>query len=248
MRSARLITFRKWSHDIIFLGVFFYFLNFCYMRWFACCGVLQVKSNIPLNTRQKGWLHLYPSEMLNVTLWGLIIKSRREGSRWSGAAGRRIKVAEANSALTFISHKNRACTMLQSDGFTITGGKKERKTGGGGGGGGVEKQLFRSVWPLVWIWMNDERRVHAHVWAWARATKLCTNILQCSASFAQDPPDTRTRSDMLLKTSLKSRLQRHASHTRKKKKEESNASVVRTDNRRRIHARPSACGANNRNL
>lgn len=39
-------------------------------------------------------------------------------------------MAEATSALTFISHKNRACTMLQSDGFTITGGKEEEKEEG----------------------------------------------------------------------------------------------------------------------
>lgn len=45
-------------------------------------------------------------------------------------------MAQANSALTFIGHKNRACTMLQSDGFTITGGKKERKGKGEEGGGG----------------------------------------------------------------------------------------------------------------
>lgn len=35
--------------------------------------------------------------------------------------------------------------MLQSDGFTITGGKKERKGEEEEEG---KKQLFRSVWPL----------------------------------------------------------------------------------------------------
>lgn len=52
-------------------------------------------------------------------------------------------MAEANSAPTFISHKNRACTMLQSDGFTITGGKKERNWEEEKEEG--KKQLFRSV-------------------------------------------------------------------------------------------------------